>query len=73
MKKTALVCEAQVPRVHGGAERHVRALMKERTLRGTVNKSWLEGGEMPSARLPNGGGFISGGEVILLADVLSTT
>jgi glycosyltransferase involved in cell wall biosynthesis len=34
MTKTVLVCEAQVPFVHGGAERHVRGLVAELTRRG---------------------------------------
>jgi hypothetical protein len=49
------------------------ALMKERSLRGAVNKCWLEGGQMPSSRLPNNAGWFSGGEIVLVADVLSTT
>src|SRR5438034_2953059 len=32
--RTVLVCEAQVPFVHGGAERHVRGLVCELTRRG---------------------------------------
>ena len=34
MTKTVLVCEAQVPFVHGGAELHVRGLVAELTRRG---------------------------------------
>jgi glycosyltransferase involved in cell wall biosynthesis len=34
MTKTVLVCEAQVPFVHGGAELHVRGLVSELTRRG---------------------------------------
>jgi glycosyltransferase involved in cell wall biosynthesis len=34
MAKTVLVCEAQVPFVHGGAELHVRGLVTELTRRG---------------------------------------
>jgi glycosyltransferase involved in cell wall biosynthesis len=34
MMKTVLVCEAQVPFVHGGAELHVRGLVDELTRRG---------------------------------------
>jgi hypothetical protein len=48
------------------------ALMSDRTLGGTVATSWLEGGELPSARLPDGSGWISGGEVVLIADVAAT-
>ena len=32
--RTVLVCEAQVPFVHGGAEFHVRELVRELRLRG---------------------------------------
>ena len=32
--KTVLVCEAQVPFVHGGAEIHVRELLRELRARG---------------------------------------
>ncbi len=32
--RTVLVCEAQVPFVHGGAELHVRGLVNELTRRG---------------------------------------
>ena len=48
-------------------------LMGNRTLDGTVNKCWLEGGEMPSARLPGGSGWVSGGEIVLVADAVATT
>ena len=34
MTRTVLVCEAQVPLVHGGAERHVSALVRELRRRG---------------------------------------
>ena len=49
------------------------ALMKNRTLSGKVATSWLEGGELPSARLPEQAGFVSGAEVILVAEVSATT
>lgn len=48
-------------------------LMGDRTLGNTVSTSWLEGGEMPSARLPGGSGWVSGGEIVLVADALATT
>ena len=32
--RTVVVCEAQVPFVHGGAEVHVRELLRELTARG---------------------------------------
>ena len=49
------------------------ALMKQRTLNDTVTKSWIEGGELPSARVPDNNGFVSGGEIILIADASATT
>jgi len=49
------------------------ALMKERTLNGTVNSSWLEGGEFLSGPDPTGNQFMSGASVMLIADVTATT
>jgi hypothetical protein len=49
------------------------ALMKQRTLNGTVTTSWLEGGEMPSGRVPGQTGWASGGEIRLVAEVKATT
>lgn len=49
------------------------ALMGDRTLDGTVRFSWLEGGQMPSGRLPEQTGFVSGGEIILVAEAEATT
>jgi len=49
------------------------ALMKNRTITNNVSTSWLEGGEMPSGRIPGNTGFMSGGEVVLVADVKATT
>lgn len=49
------------------------ALMGNRTLNGKVSTSWLEGGDLPSARVPESNGFVSGGEIILIADVTATT
>lgn len=48
-------------------------LMKNRTLGGQVSKSWLEGGDMPSAKVPDSSAWLSGGEIILKAEVTSTT
>ena len=49
------------------------ALMKERTLNGTVTTSWLEGGEFLSGPDPTGNQFMSGASVILVVDVTGTT
>lgn len=48
------------------------ALMANRTLSGTVTTSWLEGGELPSGRLPETG-WVSGGEIVLIAEAKATT
>ena len=34
--RTVVVCEAQVPFVHGGAEIHVRELVRELVARGSI-------------------------------------
>lgn len=47
------------------------ALMKDRTLGGKVGASWLDGGEFMTAQSDNG--FISCGEITLVAEGLSTT
>lgn len=46
-------------------------LLNNRTIGDKVTTSWLEGGEMPSARLEGEevDGYISGGEIILTAQV----
>lgn len=48
-------------------------LMGNRTLNDKVDMSWIEGGRLPSARLPQSAtmdsGILSGGEIILKADV----
>lgn len=44
-------------------------LMQNRTLNDKVDMSWIEGGELPSARVPDSAGFTSGGEVVLKAEV----
>lgn len=45
------------------------ALMKDRTLGGTVDTSWLEGGEMLSARNQQLGAYLASAEVALAVDV----
>lgn len=51
-------------------------LMAHRTLNDTVDTSWLSGGRLPSARVRadsgSSGGFISGGEILLVADVVAS-
>ena len=47
------------------------ALMKNRDLDGKVGASWIEGGEFMSAE--NDGSFIAAGEIVLVADGVSTT
>ena len=50
------------------------ALMADRTLGGTVNASWLEGGAFDTKETPGASsGFGMGGEIILMADVKATT
>jgi hypothetical protein len=48
-------------------------LMRHRTLKETVHMSWLEGGELPSARVPERTAWMSGGEIRLVAQVEATT
>ncbi len=54
--QTVLVCEAQVPFVHGGAEVHVRQLVRELRARGyatelvSVPFKWYPKGRDPAAR-----------------------
>jgi len=52
------------------------ALMAHRTLNETVDTSWLAGGRLPSARVRAdsgaSGGFVSGGEILLVADVVAS-
>jgi hypothetical protein len=51
-------------------------LMRHRTLNEFVDTSWLSGGRLPSAkvRAESGvsGGFVSGGEILLVADVVAS-
>jgi len=48
--------------------------MGDRTLGGTVNSSWLEGGAFDTKESPGANsGFGMGGEIILVADVKATT
>ena len=49
------------------------SLMSNRTLGNLVRKSWLEGGEMPSGRMPDNTGFVSGAEIILVAEGVAST
>ncbi|NJM10616.1 MAG: hypothetical protein HC889_00685 [Synechococcaceae cyanobacterium SM1_2_3] len=49
------------------------ALMLDRTLNGTVNAMWLEGGRMARADDPaNLGRFLAGGEIIAVAEVVAS-
>lgn len=49
------------------------ALMLDRTLNGTVNTSWLEGGRFNRAEDPQSlGRFFCGGEVVLVCDVMAS-
>ena len=45
------------------------ALMKDRTLGGMVEASWLEGGEMLSAKNVQSGAYMASAEVVLVVDV----
>jgi hypothetical protein len=47
------------------------ALMRDRDLGGKVGASWTEGGEFLNAETDKG--FVSAGEIILIADGLATT
>jgi len=49
------------------------ALMKERTLNGTVNMSWLAGGEFLSGPGETKNQFMSGAQIILIVDVTAST
>jgi hypothetical protein len=49
------------------------SLMSNRTLGNSVRKCWLEGGEMPSGRIPDNTGFVSGAEIILVAEGVAST
>lgn len=44
-------------------------LMENRTLGGLVTASWLEGGELFSARAPQGSTFVAAGETIFVSEV----
>jgi hypothetical protein len=48
-------------------------LMRNRTLKDTVHMSWLEGGELPSARVPGRTAWMSGGEIRLVAQAHAKT
>lgn len=51
-------------------------LMANRTINEMVDSSWLSGGRLPSARVRaasgSSGGFVSGGEILLVADVTAS-
>lgn len=49
------------------------AIMGNRTLNGTVDTCWLEGGEFTSAKDDNNGLFLSGGQIRVVCDVTATT
>jgi hypothetical protein len=46
-------------------------LMNNRTLNEKVDMIWIDGGELPSARLPDSNGFTSGGEIVIRAEVMA--
>lgn len=48
-------------------------LMANRSLNSKVNYSWLEGGEIQSARVPDTSGYVAGGEVVVIAEVMAST
>jgi len=51
-----------------------KVLMKNRTIRDFVDMSWLEGGDMPSGRLPaDQSVYLSGAEIILIAEISTDT
>lgn len=49
------------------------ALMRDRTLGGAAGTSWLEGGEMLSAKATGAELYLSAAEIKLVVDVLSAT
>jgi len=48
-----------------------RVLMRNRTLNNTVDSSWLDGGELQTGKTQESD-FLSGGEVVLIADIVSS-
>lgn len=48
-------------------------LMQNRTIGGKVSTSWLAGGEFFSARNPNSGQLMAGGEIVLICDATAKT
>ncbi len=49
-------------------------LLQNPTLGGVVNRIYLGGGELPSGALPSEiGGFVSGGEIVVLVEAVATT
>jgi len=49
------------------------AMMADRTIGGTVMSSWIEGGEFRNSRTEDDSGFISAGEVKIIASARSST
>lgn len=52
-------------------ERVEIALMRDRTLNGTCDRSWLDGGEFTGGM--GNAGFLSAGEIVLRAKIFGTT
>lgn len=48
-------------------------LMGQRTINDMVETSWLEGGEMPSAKMPDNIGVVVGGEIRLVSEIAFTS
>lgn len=46
-------------------------LMQNRTINDMVDTSWIDGGRMPTAMLPESSGFTSGGEIIVRAELMA--
>lgn len=44
-------------------------LMQNRTINEMVEMIWIDGGQLPSARLPDSSGFTSGGEILVRAEM----
>lgn len=49
------------------------ALMKNRTINNKVACIWLDGGRLPSGKDPESNGWLSAGEIIVIADVTAST
>lgn len=46
-------------------------LMQNRTIHEMVDMLWIDGGDLPTARLPDSSGFTSGGEILVRAEVMA--